>query len=172
MAGNIDNANVWAYGDVYVSFEAAPTIPADADTVFNGDWDVVGLLDGDGGFSEEVTETSTSHKAWGYGTIKKSHRDLEVMVSFTALEDNATVERLSRPGLHEDVWVAFETREGDKVNRRISRVPADITRNGAKVDNEAGLAMVPLVATVFPDTSIDVTDENMHFHEQSTDDGS
>lgn len=172
MAGDIDNANVWAYGDVYVSFDLDATIPADAEADFSVDWEAVGLLDGDGGFSEEVSETTTSHRAWGYGTIKKSHRDLEVTVSFTALEDNPTVERLSRPGLHEDVLIAFETREGAKVKRRISRVAADVTRNGAKVDNEAGLAMVPLVATIFPDTDIDVTSENMHFIEQSTDDGS
>jgi len=166
MAGDPEKANVWAYGDVYVSFDPSPTVPTDENTPFNGDWEAVGLLDGDGGFSEGVSETSTSHRAWGYGTIKKTHKDLEVTVSFTALEDNDTVERLSRPGLHEPVFVAFETREGSTVRRRISRVAADITRNGDKVDNEAGLAQVPLIATVFPDTDIDVEDENMHFIEQ------
>ena len=66
--------------------------------------------------------------------------------------------------------IAFETREGDKVVRRIARKPATVRRNGDSTANEDNLASIPLQADIFPDTAIDAADEDQFWLVQSTED--
>ncbi len=170
MAGDADNASMWDDADVFVSFDLEAADPADVATDFSVDWDLVGFLDGAAGFAQTTDEPRTTGRAWGAGVIKTNYKGAEVMVKFTALEDNATTERLARPNLREKVRIAFETREGDKVVRRIARKPATVRRNGDSTANEDNLASIPLQADIFPDTAIDAADEDQFWLVQSTED--
>src|SRR5690606_23745136 len=91
MAGNPQNAALWADADVYVAFladVASPTVPADADTAFGVDWDLIGLLDGDAGFVESREKDETDHFAWGGILVKTGRRNYKEQHTFTALEWN------------------------------------------------------------------------------------
>lgn len=168
MAGDADNASMWDDADVFVSFDLEASDPATIDDDFSNDWVLVGLLDGAAGFAETVDEPRTTGRAWGQGVVKTNRKGAEVTVKFTALEDNETTERLGRPNLREKVRIAFETREGDKVRRRIAREPSSVRRNGDTTANEDNMAMIPFQADIFPDTAIDPADEDQFFLVQST----
>ena len=163
MAGDAANASLWTDADVYV----APTgtaIPADATTAFGVGWELVGLLDGDQGFTQSRSEDTADYYAWGGILVRTSRRNFKLTVSFTALEDNAVTRDLIWPGSTastlvvprpEQVLIAFETREGDTVKRLISANYAEISIDGDITDSETALTAYPLVATIFPDTSTD-----------------
>jgi hypothetical protein len=167
MQGDADNTSVWDDADVFVSFNLNATVPAIGED-FGVDWEAVGFLDGTTGFAESVSETETSHKVWGQGTIKKSYKDTEVMVSFLARERNDTTERLGRPGNHEPFLLALETREGDRVYRKITKEHAVAKRNGDVTDNEDALSGIPLQATILPDTAIDAIDADRYWDIQDS----
>jgi hypothetical protein len=169
MAGDPDNASMWDDADVFVSFDLEAANPADIDSDFPAEWELVGLLDGAAGFAETVDEPRTTGRAWGQGVIKTNYKGAEVTRKFTALEDNAITERLARPNLREKVLIAFETREGDKVTRKIAREPATVRRAGDSTANEDNLAMIPFQADIFPDTTIDPADEDQFWVTQTTD---
>lgn len=161
MSGDADNAHLWADADVYVSFDLEADIPTDETTDFGADWDLVGLLNGDDGFTEARNEDVTDHYAWGGILFKTGRRNFKLTKSFTAYEDNETTHRLRWPGSvganlkvprPESVLVAFETREGDVVHRVISKYRAEITLSGDIKEDEANPAALPFVATIFPDT--------------------
>ena len=122
-------------------------LPAANATEQTSDKKVAGVL--------SVSETETSHKVWGQGTIKKTYKDTEVMVAFLARERNDTTERLARPGNHEPFLLALETREAGRVYRKITKEHAVAKRNGDVTDNEDALSGIPLQATILPDTTID-----------------
>lgn len=168
MQGDSNNTSVWDDADVFVSFNLNATKPADTAEDFGVDWEAVGFLDGTTGFAESVSETETSHKVWGQGTIKKSYKDTEVMVSFLARERNDTTERLGRPGNHEPFLLALETREGDRVYRKITKEHAVAKRNGDVTDNEDALSGIPLQATIYPDTTIDANDADRYWDIQDS----
>lgn len=165
MAGDPSNARLWADADVYVAFLAdtpTPAVPATAGTPFGSDWDLVGLLDGETGFTDTRNIEETDHYAWGSILIRTSRRNFKWTRSFTALEKNETVDRLMWPGSTWDelyvpstrverVKVAFETRDGDIIYRLISHYEAEITVNGDVNENETDIASVPFLVTVFPD---------------------
>jgi hypothetical protein len=163
MAGNPDQANIWADANVYVAFDLDATDPADADTPFGGDWDLVGLLDGEEGFTEARDEDTEDHYAWGGVLIRTSRRNFKLTRSFTALETNEVTDRLRWPGSSatqilvpsgnriERVKVAFEMEDGDEIRRLISAYQAEITVDGDVNENEQDIASVPFMVTVFPD---------------------
>lgn len=167
MAGDPDNASVWEDADVYVAFDLDAEIPEDLDADFDQDWELVGLLDGQAGFADNVNQTRTFYPAWGKGAIKDSMRVMERTVSFTALERNEPVNRLARPG-KTPCLIAFVTHEGDRTLRRISRKPATVARNGAVTDSESALTNIPLQAFIVPDTDVDPDSEDPYFIEQDT----
>lgn len=160
MAGDPLNARLWTNADVYVSFDLDETNPATAETEFGGTWEPVGLLDGDAGFGETRDQQETDYFAWGQILVRTARRNYKETHTFTALEENDTVERLYRPGSEEgeysvptveSVKLAFELREGDAVKRLITRSRAEVTLNGSRTVSESGLATYPLVATIYPD---------------------
>lgn len=163
MAGDSANASLWADADVYIA-PLATALPADASTAFGVGWELVGLLDGDQGFTQSRNEDTADHYAWGGILVRTSRRNFKLTVSFTALEDNDTTRDLIWPGSTAtslvvprpaQVMVAFEMREGAKVKRLITANYAEVTVNGDINDNESALTNYPLVATIFPDTSTD-----------------
>lgn len=161
MAGDASNARLWADADVYVSFDLDATVPATVATEFSVDWDLVGLLDGDAGFTESRSMDETDHFAWGGILVKTGRRNYKETHSFTAMEWNETTERLYRPGSDtpgtykvalqpERVLIAFETREDGIVKRLISTYEVEVVVSGDVNRNESNISSLEFVATIFP----------------------
>ncbi|NDZ63559.1 Ig-like domain-containing protein [Streptomyces cyaneofuscatus] len=167
MAGDPTKANLWTDADVYVSFDLSATLPADANTPFGPQWQLVGLLDGDEGFPENREEDTDDKFAWGGILVKTSRNHFKLTKSFTALEDNATVRRLVWPGstetkikvpVPEKCKVAFETREGEKVRRLATSLYAECSLDGDHGENETDLESATIVATIYPNASKELFD--------------
>lgn len=163
MAGSIDNAALWVDADVYVA-PLATAIPTDAAAAWGVGWELVGLLDGDQGFTESRTEETSDFYAWGGILVRTSRRNFKLTISFTALEDNEVTRDLIWPGSSATslvvpkptpVLLGFELREGDTVKRLITAEYAEVSVNGDITHNESALTSYPLTATIFPDTSTD-----------------
>lgn len=159
MAGDPLKANLWTDADVYISTNLSATLPADANTPFGVDWDLVGLLDGDDGFPESRDEDTDDKFAWGGILVKTSRNHFKLTKSFTALEDNDTTFSLLWPGSSATqivvprpakVLVAFETREGDKVRRLITANYAEVSLDGDHGENETDLESMTFVSTIYP----------------------
>jgi hypothetical protein len=90
MSGNTENARLWADADVYVTPDLAAVVPADADTAFSAAWGLVGLLNGEDGFTQSREEEKNDHYAWGGILVRSSRRNFKLTEKFSALEDNAT----------------------------------------------------------------------------------
>lgn len=176
MAGEPTNARLWSDADVYVAFLSdtpSPTTPATVNDPFGSDWELVGLLDGDDGFTDTRNEDVTDLYAWGGILIRTSRRNFKWTRAFTALEKNFATDRLMWPGSTpsqivvpsgnriERVKVAFETQDGDNKYRLITNYEAEITVNGDVNENETDIASVPFMVTVFP------TDAGVLFDRQS-----
>lgn len=158
MAGDPTNASLWTDADVYVGPLTAVD-PATIDDPFSSDWDLVGLLDGDEGFTESRDEDTDDKYAWGGILVRTSRAHFKLTKSFTVLEDNATTRALIWPGSTdsqlivpkpERIKLAFETREGDIVKRLITAQYAEVSVDGDITENETDLTSYSLVATIFP----------------------
>lgn len=168
MAGDPNQAAVWANADVYVGALDAtdPTDGAD----FGGEWDLVGLLDGEDGFSESMSQDSTDHFAWGGILVATTRKNFKLTRSFTALEDNETVYDLIYPGhtltfdgeggytgdlpvpdFGAKFKVAFQTRSGDTIKRVISKNYAQVDERGDSTEGEDDLAKRPITVAIYPD---------------------
>lgn len=158
MSGDPGNVALWADADVYTGPTSA-TDPADVDTAFGGDWDLVGLLDGDDGFTQARDEDVNDHFAWGGILVRTSRRNFKETVKFSALEYNDVTRDLiwpdSPPGElvvphPKRIKIAFETREGDVTHRLISAYQAEVAVDGDINVNETDLSKYQLVATIYP----------------------
>jgi uncharacterized protein YjdB len=171
MSGDPTKANLWTDADVYVSFNLNATLPADANTPFGVDWNQVGLLDGDEGLPESRDEDTDDKFAWGGILVRTSRQHFKLTKSFTCLEDNDTTRRLVWPGSTEtrikvprpeQVLVAFETREGDKVRRLITSQYAECSLDGDHGENETDLESATIACVIFP------TSDGYLFERQAT----
>lgn len=158
MANDPSLAEYWPNADVYVA-PLGSTVPADEDTPFNGDWKLVGCLDGEAGFAWSRARSKAQKFAWGEQLIRTTRKDFLLSVKFTAFEGgNTAVDELVWPGSSggtlvvpnpERILIAFETREGDKVKRQISKYQADVEVDGDVVD-KADVTGYPFLATIYP----------------------
>ena len=171
MAGNPSNVNIWDEADVYVlfpdSFAPGETIedhlPATIDEDMPAAWDLVGLLDGDGGFGESRDWDSTDHFAWGFGKIKVSRRNFAMQRTFTALEENATTDRLYSPGdtlnhvrvqKPAEAYFTFELRnQADGRTKRLTTTMPCPTTAPEKNENESDLASKEFTVDIFPNSN-------------------
>lgn len=167
MAGDPTKANLWTDADVYVSWNLNATLPANAETPFGPDWKIVGLLDGDEGFPESRDEDTDDKFAWGGILVRTSRNHFKLTKSFTALEDNETTRKLVWPGSTEtkikvprpeQVKVAFETREGEKVRRLATSLYAECQLDGDHGENETDLESATIAATIFPNAQGELFD--------------
>ncbi|MFJ9113021.1 hypothetical protein [Streptomyces sp. NPDC102283] len=167
MAGDPTKANLWTDADVYVSFDLSATLPANANTPFGPEWQLVGLLDGDEGFPENREEDTDDKFAWGGILVKTSRNHFKLTKGFTALEDNETVRRLVWPGstetkikvpVPERCKVAFETREGEKVRRLATSLYAECSLDGDHGENETDLESATIIATIYPNAQKELFD--------------
>lgn len=173
MAGDATKARLWADADVYIGTLAAVT-PTTATTAFSSDWSLVGLLDGEQGFTQTRDEETSDHYAWGGILVRTSRRNFKLSVGFTALEDNLVTRQLLWPSSPAGslvvprparVKIAFETRDGSTVRRLISKYQAEVMPSGDLTENESDLARFPLTAVIYPDTT---TSPATLFTEQKT----
>ena len=161
MSGNTANVSIWADADVYVAAIGSP-LPADASAAFSGAWSLVGLLDGDSGFEEDRSQDVKEHFAWGGLLVAVSRSKFKLTKKFTVLEDNTVTRGLIWPGstststivpVPADIMIAFETRSGGKVRRKISSYKAQVEVDGKIAVDETDLASVDLIATIYPNPS-------------------
>jgi len=161
MSGDTANVSIWADADVYVAALGA-ALPADASAAFSNAWTLVGLLDGDQGFDESHDQDVKEHYAWGGVLAGISRSKFKATVKWTVLEDNVATRALIWPGstatstvvpVPADILLAFETRSGGKVHRKIVSYKAQVSVDGSIKYNETDLASVSLVATIFPNPS-------------------
>ncbi|MFE4691267.1 Ig-like domain-containing protein [Streptomyces sp. NPDC056749] len=159
MSGDPTKANLWTDADVYVSFDLSAPMPANANTPFGPQWNLVGLLDGDEGMPEGREEDTDDKFAWGGILVRTSRNHFKLTKSFTALEDNATVRRLVWPGSTatkikvpkpEKVLLAFVVREGEKERRLITSQYAECNLDGDRGENETDLESATIAATIYP----------------------
>lgn len=159
MAGNPELASLWPDADVYTA-PLGTSLPATVDDDFPAGWDLVGLLDGEEGFAHSREESVEDLFAWGGVLVRRSRRNFKATVKFVALEDNDVTRELIWPGSSatsivvptpQRILIAFEAREGAKVQRLISAYQAEVEVDGDIVDNESALTKYGLIATIYPD---------------------
>lgn len=175
MAGNPDNAAVWQNADVLIAALGSPT-PVDGTTgdpdgsAFSADWDAVGLLNGDDGFTESMDMDTSDFYAWGGILVATTRRNFKLTRQFTAYEDNQTVKDLVWPGhtltfdgsggytgtlvtpdLQYKFMIAFEVRQGTQIKRVISKNYAQIDERGEATESESDLQSRQLTVAIYPD---------------------
>lgn len=166
MAGDVNNAAVWAEADVLVGALTA-TNPADG-AAFGVDWSYAGLLDGDDGFGLSRDMDSSDFYAWGGILVATTRRNFKLTRTFTALEDNQVVWDLIWPGsdvtftgntytgsikvpdLQAKFKMAWETRSGDTLKRVISANYCQVEEVGEATESESDLQSYPVTVTVYP----------------------
>jgi len=169
MAGNTDNAKLWAGADVFVGFEdEAPTMPTDVSTEWGAGWGAAGLLDPEEGFTEAREEETSERYAWGGTLVKKTRSRHKRTIKFVALEDNDTTFRLINPGSertddgveglrtstvkvpkYEEFSIGFETVDSDSVRRRIVE-RAEIEEIGEVKDSETEVTVYEITVVLYP----------------------
>lgn len=184
MAGNPNNASVWAYADVLIGGLDAEE-PADG-SPFGPDWDYVGLLNGDDGFSESMSVDSSDHFAWGGILVATTRSNFKLTRSFTAFEDNETVFDLVYaghdvafagdgtyqgdvhvPDLQARFKIAFVTRSGQgddaQVKRVISKNYAQVEERGDAQESETEISSRQITVAIYPTEEDAVTGKSTLF---------
>ena len=165
MAEDPTKAQVWSRARVYVAFDLTAAVPANVTTEFSSAWDLVGLLDGDAGFTESRSMDTNDVFGWGGILVRTTRRNYKETHTFTALESptkNATIRRLAYPGSElgvrrvpitaiEDVLVAFEVIDGADIHRLISYNRAQVTVNGDIQRGEQVVSSIEFLAEIYPD---------------------
>lgn len=182
MGGTPANASLWPDADVYVA-ALGTAAPASVDDPFGAGWDLCGLLDGEAGFVSSREEQVTDLFAWGGTIVRTSRRQFKLSRTFTLLEDNETTRELIWPGSTateifvprpQRILLAFELREGARVQRMISAYQAEVNVDGDVTENETDLTKYPMRAVIYPDPQqvSPVTGAPKLFDRQSTDETS
>lgn len=182
MAGNPNNANVWAYADVLIApDDESTTIPQNGEP-FGPEWDYVGLLNGDDGFTESINVDNSDHFAWGGILVATSRSNFKLTRSFTAFEANETVYDLVYPGhdvafdgstyegdvnvpdLQAKFKIAFQTKTGETIQRVVSRNYAQVGERGDAQESETSLASRQITVDIYPTETDPVTGKATLFY--------
>lgn len=171
MANDIENANAWADADVLIA-PLGSAIPADESTPFDSDWEFVGLLDGEKGFTHTRAEDATDKFAWGGILMKRTRKNFKETVAWTAFEYNDVTRAIMYPGSTAGVrkvprpvpiLVALEKRDGDTVRRLITANYVMVDATGEVKDNEGDVTGYDFTASVFPTGDGDLWIEQPEF---------
>lgn len=158
MAGNPENAALWAEADVYVA-PLSTDLPVEGTVDWPIAWGLVGLLSGDDGITTARSQDVADLFAWGGILVRTSRKNFKLTKKFSALEDNTVTRDLiwpnSPPGQiivprPKDVLIGFETREAGKTHRLITAARAQVDVDGDIVENETDLTKYELLATIYP----------------------
>lgn len=154
------NVPIWVDANVWASTAATATQPATVDAAFDSTWNLVGILDGKAGFSDDRKWVETNHFGWGIGLFKVSHSQFELTRTFTAFENNATTRNMLWPGSTStallvprpaSLFLAFETNSETGGKERL------ITRTKSQVwvpkltTTEADITSLAFTCRVFAD---------------------
>lgn len=157
MSGDPTNAALWTGADVLVA-PLGSAVPATISDPFDGDWDQVGLLDGDAGFQHTRSQDKSDFFAWGQVLVRTSRKNFKLQVGMTLLEYNDVTKDIIWPGSTADALVvpvpepmlmALQLTEGDRTRRLISAYQVEFDADSF-TENESGLSNFPVMATVFP----------------------
>lgn len=156
---DVENAEDWADADVLIA-AVGSAVPATKDDPFSSDWDSVGYIDGETGFSNAREQTYTDTKAWGAGRIKRTSKDYMESVSWKSWEYNETTRSLLFPGSTASVrkvpksvpiLVALEKTNADgEVRRLITSQHAIVDPAVAIEDKEGDTTGYTFVANIIP----------------------
>jgi hypothetical protein len=167
MSGDAKNTALWQGADVFIAPENTSG-PTDLTTAWPVAFDLVGLLDGEEGFTE-ARESETSEKyAWGGLLYRRTSSKHKRTFKFVALEDNETTFALVNPGSTRSsadgvrtaqikapvagtrFAVGFEVRDGDKIKRRIAK-HAEVQEVGEIKESESDPTVYEITVVIFPD---------------------
>jgi len=166
MSGDAKNTSLWADADVYIA--AVDTAgPEDLTKGWLSPWELVGLLDGEEGFTESREEDNGEHYAWGGRLYKRTKSKHKRSIKFVALEDNKATFRLVNPGSTRttvggvrtskivtpkiDAFaIGFELREGSRVKRRFIK-RAEVSEVGDVKDSETDPSVYEITVLIFPE---------------------
>jgi len=166
MSGDAKNTSLWADADVYLA-DVDTEGPEDLATGWGALWELVGLLDGEEGFTESREEETGEHYAWGGRLYKRTKSKHKRSIKFVALEDNRATFRLVNPGSTRttadgvrkskvvipkaDAFaIGFELREGDRVKRRFIK-HAEVSEVGDLKDSETDPSVYEITVLIFPE---------------------
>lgn len=111
MEGNLANARVWVFADVWIGTDASgPVTDVTTDLAGLG-YEPVGIIDEDAGVDEEFSESSTKHYAHGGFLVRETSTKHDRTIKFTALEDTDLVFHLANPGSISETVGPLTTRE-------------------------------------------------------------
>lgn len=171
MEGNPKNAAVWSNG--YVLVAAADAEIPQGGAPFGPEWETVGFLNGDEGFTESINVDTSDHFAWGGVLLATTKSNFKLTKSFTALEQNKVVEDLVFPGntvtydgdgghegminvpqLQDEFKIAFVNRTGTARSGRtekrfVSAGYAMVDERGDAQDSETALASRQLTVAFY-----------------------
>ena len=160
MAGDPTKVDFWSKGDVWVTENLDAAIPATENDPFGPEWHLVGILNGEDGFTDADEEETTDHYGWD-DFIGTRYANFKTTRTFTALENNEVTRKMLWPGSgpgeikapdRSKRWkVAFENREGAKVRRLITAFQAQIAANGERTTNKTDPTGLPFIVTPIPD---------------------
>jgi len=177
-----DNALVLLDGFVYVG-PVGTTAPTNTTTALNAAFDEVGWL-GESGFGETRSNNATEVYGVNGSLIRNVRTNDTRKFTFEALERNAIVNGLTRPGstpatatgitttpvkaftgTDGRAWVLeehFTAGDGTVVIRRVSIALGEAAVTGTITDNHSGLSVVQFEVTCFPSADgvlyTDITD--------------
>lgn len=167
MPGTASNVRVFTNADVYVAPKDTAG-PANCAAAWPGSWNAVGLLNGEDGFTEKREDDKSEFYSWGGNLLRKTKSKHRRTLTFTCLEDNATVFALVNPGgtrntssgLTTDVHKAgsdntvialgLEVKDGNFVRRRIVK-RATIEEIGEIKDAEGDITAYEITVAVLDD---------------------
>lgn len=167
MAGNTKETALWQGADIYIAPEGTAG-PTDTETAWASEWNLVGLLDGEEGITEERDQDTNEYYAWGGILYRRTSSKHKRTFKFVALEDNDVVFQLVNPGSERSsngglrtstvkvptasrFAVGMETRDGDKIKRRIIG-HAEVSEIGEIKESEEDPTVYEITVVVFPET--------------------
>jgi hypothetical protein len=167
MSGDTANAALWQNADVYKA-PSGTAGPADVATPWAVAWEAAGLLDGEEGFTESRDEDSSEFYAWGGILVKKTKSKHKRTIKFVAMEDNPVVFDLVNPGstrstdagglttstvkvpTNAEFAIGFETRDGDKIKRRMVK-RATVETIGEIKESESEPTVYEITVVLYPE---------------------
>lgn len=184
MAGTLANARIWSLADVYVG-DTDAVAPTDTTSALSGDWDLLGLIDDDGGIGSEFASEDAKHYAYGSILVRTTSVKQSHTMTVTALENSDLVFLLANPGSESESAggvttrtirarnlgdalrsVVLELTDGDIVTRRY--IPrAQITKAGSSTISDAEIDGTPLTIEVL---AANADDDSVYFMTELTDD--
>jgi len=194
MEGNPRNAAVWSHGFVLIGSRDAEIPQSGAP--FGPEWETVGFLSGDEGFTESVDVETNDHFAWGGVLLATTKSNFKLTKNFTALEQNKVIEDLVFPGntveyddigghegmivvpeLQDEFRIAFVNRSGSRrvgrtEKRFVSAGYAMIDDRGDAQDSETELASRELTVAFYGDEADEDGNQNLIYKWAGPIDGS